>query len=38
MLESMKAVEPAIVKLYSALTPEQKKAADQLIGVDCGAM
>ena len=38
MLESMKAVKPAIVKLYSALTPEQKKAADQLIGVDCGAM
>jgi len=38
MLESMKAVKPAIEKLYSTLTPEQKKTADQLIGVDCGAM
>jgi hypothetical protein len=38
MLESMKAVKPAIERLYSALAPEQKKAADQLIGVECGAM
>ena len=38
MLETMKAVKPATVKLYSVLTAEQKKIADQLIGVDCGAM
>ena len=38
MLETMKTVEPEMVKLYSALTVEQKKIADQLIGVDCGAM
>jgi hypothetical protein len=38
MLEAMKTVKPATVKLYSALTAEQKKVADQLIGVDCGAM
>lgn len=38
MVESMKAVKPATEKLYAALTAEQKKAADQLIGVDCGAM
>ena len=34
----MKAVKPATDKLYAALTAEQKKIADQLIGVDCGAM
>ena len=38
MVESMKAVKPATEKLYAALTAEQKKVADQLIGVDCGAM
>jgi len=38
MLASMKAVQPATEKLYSALAADQKKIADQLIGVDCGAM
>ncbi len=38
MVESMKAIKPATEKLYVALTAEQKKAADELIGVDCGAM
>lgn len=38
MVEAMKAVKPAMEKLYTALTDEQKKAADQLIGMDCGAM
>lgn len=38
MVESMKVVKPATDKLYGALTAEQKKDADQLIGVECGAM
>ena len=38
MVESMKAVKPATEKLYAALTAEQKKFADQLIGIECGAM
>lgn len=38
MLEAMKAVNPATQNLYTVLTDEQKKVADQLIGVDCGAM
>ena len=38
MVESMRAVKPATDNLYAALTAEQKKVADQLIGVDCGAM
>ena len=38
MLELMKAVKPATEKLYSVLTDEQKKAADELIGVQCGGM
>ena len=38
MVESMKAVKPATEKLYAVLTDEQKKEADQLIGMDCGAM
>jgi hypothetical protein len=38
MLEAMKALQPATEKLYGVLTDEQKKVADQLIGVDCGAM
>ena len=38
MVDGMKAVTPAIGKLYAALTAEQRKTADQLIGMDCGAM
>lgn len=38
IVESMKAVKPATEKLYAVLTDEQKKMADQLIGMDCGAM
>jgi hypothetical protein len=38
MVESMKATKPATEKLYAVLTDEQKKVADQLIGIDCGAM
>lgn len=38
MVETMKAVMPAIGTLYAVLTDEQKKVADQLIGKDCGAM
>ena len=38
MLEAMKALKPATEKLYAVLTDEQKKVADQLIGMDCGAM
>jgi hypothetical protein len=38
MVEAMNAVKPAMEKLYAALTAEQKKIADQLIGIDCGAM
>jgi hypothetical protein len=38
MLEAMKAVKPVTVKLYEALIAEQKKIADELIGLDCGAM
>jgi LTXXQ motif family protein len=38
MLESMKALKPATEKLYSVLTDEQKKIADELIGAACGAM
>jgi len=38
MLEAMKAIKPATVKLYDVLIAEQKKIADQLIGIDCGAM
>lgn len=38
MVDSMKAVKPATEKFYAALTADQKKVADQLIGVDCGAM
>lgn len=38
MVEAMKAVKPATDQLYQALTDEQKKAADELIGMDCGAM
>ena len=38
MLEEMKVLKPATEKVYAVLTDEQKKVADQLIGVDCGAM
>ena len=38
MLETMKAVKPATEQLYTVLSDEQKKVADQLIGMDCGAM
>jgi hypothetical protein len=38
MIEAMNAVKPATEKLYAVLTAEQKKIADQLIGIDCGAM
>ena len=38
MVESMKAVKPATENLYAALTADQKKVAEQLIGVDCGAL
>lgn len=37
-VESMKVVKPATETLYTALTAEEKKVADQLIGADCGAM
>ena len=38
MLEAMKALKPATEALYAALSDEQKKLADELIGLDCGAM
>jgi hypothetical protein len=38
MVEAMKAAKPATEALYAALSDEQKKLADQLIGRDCGAM
>lgn len=38
MVEAMGALKPATEKLYNALTPEQKKIADDLIGIGCGAM
>lgn len=38
MVDAMKAVSPAITKLYSVLTVEQRTIADKLIGMDCGAM
>jgi hypothetical protein len=38
MLDALKAINPAIEKLYAVLTDEQKKQADELIGMDCGAM
>ena len=38
MVDAMRAVKPATEKLYGALNAEQKKVADDLIGLDCGAM
>jgi hypothetical protein len=35
---AIKAVKPATEKLYAVLSDEQKKGADQLIGMSCGAM
>jgi hypothetical protein len=38
MLTAMKALKPATETLYAALSDDQKKLADDLIGLDCGAM
>jgi hypothetical protein len=38
MVAAMKAMKPATEKLYAVLSDEQKKGADQLIGMSCGAM
>lgn len=38
MLESLKAVKPALEGLYAVLSDEQKQMADDLIGAGCGAM
>lgn len=38
MLDAMSAVKEPTEKLYGVLTAEQKKIADDLIGLDCGAM
>ena len=38
LLEAMRTVKPATEKLYAALTDKQKNIADELIGMDCGAM
>lgn len=38
MVASLKELKPATEKLYAQLTDDQKKAADQLIGVGCGGM
>jgi hypothetical protein len=38
MLDAMKDVKPATEKLYAALSADQKKLADDLIGAQCGAM
>ena len=38
MVESIKAVKPTVEKLYENLSNEQKKMADELIGIGCGAM
>ena len=38
MLDAMKALKPATEALYAALSDDQKKLADELIGLDCGAM
>lgn len=38
MIDALKAAKPATEKLYAVLNDEQKKIADQLIGMDCGAM
>lgn len=38
MVEAMSALKPATMKLYDVLTTEQRKIADDLIGVGCGGM
>jgi hypothetical protein len=38
MADAMGALKPATEKLYGVLTPEQKKVADELLGMGCGAM
>lgn len=38
MVEAMSALKPATMKLYDVLTIEQKKIADDLIGIGCGGM
>jgi len=38
MVDAMSAVKPAIETLYGTLSDEQKKIADDMIGLDCGAM
>ncbi len=38
MLDSLKAVKPALEALYSVLSDEQKQTADDLIGAGCGGM
>jgi hypothetical protein len=38
MVDSLKALKPATEALYSVLTDEQKKEADQLLGGGCGMM
>jgi len=38
VLDSMKTMKAAVEKLYGALSDEQKKVADDVIGSGCGAM
>lgn len=38
MVGAMKAVQPATEALYSTLNDDQKRMADQLMGMGCGAM
>ncbi len=38
MLDSLKAAKPALEKLYGALSDDQKKIADDVIGAGCGAL
>lgn len=38
MLQSLKTVKPAAEKLYAALSDDQKKIADDVMGAGCGAM
>ncbi len=38
MVDAMKAVKPATEALYAALSEDQKKKADELIGLGCGGM
>jgi hypothetical protein len=38
MVGALMAVEPATTRLYEVLSSDQKKMADQMIGIDCGAL